>query len=219
MAIRVVIVDDHGVVRVGLAALLRDCPDIEVVGMVGTAREAVESARLLHPDVMILDLRLPDQPGPTAVPEIREVSPNTRILILTSYGEDRAVLASVRAGVDGFLTKTVDSEALVEAVRNLATGRALLRDQVADALLRFVQKGGERTEGVGLPSLTSREWQVARAVADGKSNREIAEALNLSEKTVKHYVSEILDKLELARRGQIGSMLHAEGLSGPEPWV
>jgi two-component system response regulator DevR len=218
MAIRVVIVDDHGVVRVGLAALLRDCPDIEVAGMAGTAEEAVDCARRLKPDVMILDLRLPDRPGTTAVPEIREASPATRILILTSYGEDRAVLASVRAGVDGFLTKTADSEALVDAVRQLAAGRALLRDQVADALLRFVQKGGERPEGAGLPALTAREWQVARAVADGKSNREIAEALGLSEKTVKHYVSEILDKLELARRGQIGSVLRAQDLAGPDPW-
>ena len=111
MAIRVVIVDDHKVVRDGLAAVLSSVAGIEVVDTVGTAGEAVEAVRHHRPDVVVLDLRLPDKPGTTVIGPIRECSPATRILVLTSYGEDRAILASVRAGVDGFLAKTVDSEA------------------------------------------------------------------------------------------------------------
>ncbi len=212
MAIRVVIVDDHKVVRVGLASVLASTDDIEVVETVGTAREAIDSVRRLRPDVLVLDLRLPDQPGTAVIGPVREASPDTRILVLTSYGEDRAVLASVRAGVDGFLTKTVDSEAFVDAVRGLAEGKQLLRDEVADALLRIVQtmdpgaSAGARAQAV----LTMREWDVARAVAEGLSNREVAERLHVSERTVKHHVSEILSKLDLARRGQIGSMLRGD---------
>ncbi|MCL6595133.1 MAG: response regulator transcription factor [Firmicutes bacterium] len=216
---RVVIVDDHEVVRVGLAAVLRDEPGIDVVAMVGTAAAAVEAAARYHPDVLVLDLRLPDRPGTAAVEEIRAVSPNTRILVLTSYGEDRAVLASVRAGVDGFLTKTTDSAALVEAVRALAAGRSLLRDQVADVLVRLVQTGGtEHRRPPARRGLTPREWEVAEAVADGLSNREIAERLHLSEKTVKHHVSEVLDKLGLSRRSQIAGVLRDASSRDEEEW-
>lgn len=219
MAIRVVIVDDHKVVRVGLAAVLGSVPGIEVVDMVGTAAEAVESVCRHRPDVVVLDLRLPDKPGTAVVGPIRECSPSTRILILTSYGEDRAILASVRAGVDGFLPKTVDSDAFVEAVRGLAEGHALLRDEVADALLRIV-RGTDEIESSGplRTALTLRELEVAHAVAEGLSNREVAERLHMSEKTVKHHVSEILAKLDLVRRGQIGSIVR-NGLQPEQgPW-
>jgi two-component system response regulator DevR len=216
---RVVIVDDHEVVRVGLAAVLRDEPDIEVAAMVGTAAAAVEAAARHRPDVLVLDLRLPDLPGTAVVEEIRAVSPGTRILVLTSYGEDRAVLASVRAGVDGFLTKTTDSSALVEAVRALAAGRSLLRDQVADVLVRLVQTGGAEVRRAPPRSgLTPREWEVAQAVAEGLSNREVADRLHLSEKTVKHHVSEVLNKLGLSRRSQIAGALSGAEARGEERW-
>ena len=219
MAIRVVIVDDHKVVRVGLAAVLSSVSGIDVVDMVGTAAEAVEAVRRHLPDVVVLDLRLPDSPGTTVIGPIRECSPSTRILILTSYGEDRAILASVRAGVDGFLAKTVDSEAFVEAVRGLAEGRALLRDEVADALLRIVRGTDDLESSDPVRSaLTLRELEVARAVAEGLSNREIGERLRIAEKTVKHHVSEILAKLGLVRRGQIGSVIRADPHSDQAPW-
>lgn len=218
MSIRIVIVDDHEVVRLGLASVLRDVPDLEVVAMVGTAADALEAVATHRPDVVVLDLRLPDRSGIAILPEIRSRSPETRVLVLTSYGEDRAVLASVRAGVDGFLTKTTDSEALVEAIRSVAAGRKHLKEQAAEVLVRYVQR--EIPEGEGASPrelLTLREWEIAQLVAEGLSNREVALRLHLSEKTVKRHVSEILDKLGLVRRGQIVHVLRAEAGGDWEP--
>jgi DNA-binding NarL/FixJ family response regulator len=133
-----------------------------------------------------------------------------RILALTSYGEDQAVVAAVAAGVDGFLTKTVDGEALIAAIRSLAEGRAPLRDQVADALVRYVRGDEPHSPGRSqISSLTRREVEVAWAVAEGLSNREIAQRLALSEKTVKNHVSDILDKLRLSRRAQIVALFRS----------
>jgi two-component system response regulator DevR len=217
VAVRVVIVDDHEIVRVGLAAVLEDTPDLSVVAMVGTAAEALEAVAEHQPDVVVLDLRLPDRSGIAILPELRQLSPGTRVLALTSYGEDRAVLASVRAGVDGFLTKTTDSEALVEAIRAVAQGKKHLKEQAAEALVRFVQGGlAEPGPHRGQASLTPREREIAQLVAEGLSNREVALRLQLSEKTVKRHVSDILDKLGLERRGQIVHVLRQSRREGGE---
>lgn len=217
--VRIAIVDDHEVVRKGLAAVLGDCPDFEVVAMAANAAEAVEAAREYRPDVLVLDLRLPDRPGTQVVPEIRQVSPETRILVLTSYGQDRTVLAAVASGVDGFLTKTADSQALVEGIRSLAAGRTLFGGHVGEALVRYVRHG-EPSSGESLvrESLTQREWEVAQAVAEGLSNREVAERLSLSEKTVKNHVSDVLNKLGLSRRAQIVVLLQGGGAMRA-PWT
>ncbi len=217
--IRVVIVGDHEVVRVGLASLLRDTVDFAVDAMAGSAAEAIEAIDRHHPDVVILDIRLPDRSGLDIVPDLRRIAPATKIVVLTSYGEDHAMVAAAAIGVDAFLTKTVDSEKLCSAIRAVAQGRQVLRDQVADALLRYVRDG----EGAMRPetlthALTPREVEVAKAVALGLSNREVAERLALAEKTVKNHVSDILDKLGLSRRAQIvalftGGSLAQDGMS------
>lgn len=210
--VRIAIVDDHEVVRKGLASVLADCPDFEVVAMAADAAGAVEAARQHQPDVLVLDLRLPDRPGMQAVPEIRQASPKTRILVLTSFGQDRTVVAAVTAGVDGFLTKTADSQQLIESIRTLAAGGTLLGMQVGEALVRYVRAGEPQSEDVRIhETLTHREWEVARAVAEGLSNREVAERLSLSEKTVKNHVSDVLGKLGLIRRSQIVVLLQGGG--------
>lgn len=201
--IRILVVDDHEVVRVGLASVLGDVPDFQVTALVGTAEAAVSAAALHHPDVVLLDLRLPDRPGTAIVGELRQAAPNVKIVVLTSYGQDRAIVATMAAGVDAFLTKTADTESLITTIRSVLAGYTILHERAAAALVRYVQAG----EGVGdnapIAALTRRELDVARAVAEGLSNREIGERLNLSEKTVKNHVSEILDKLALVRRSQI----------------
>ncbi len=217
--VRIAIVDDHEVVRKGLGAVLADCPDFEVVAMAADAAGAVEAARTHKPDVLVLDLRLPDRPGTQAVPEIRAVSPKTRILVLTSFGQDRTVVAAVSAGIDGFLTKTADSRELIESIRTLAAGGTLLGAQVGEALVRYVRSGEDPAGGARVrESLTQREWDVAQAVAEGLSNREVAERLSLSEKTVKNHVSDVLDKLGLSRRSQIVLLLQGGGAMAGSPW-
>lgn len=220
MSIRLVIVDDHEVVRVGLASLLRDDPDFSVQAMASTAANAVEAVRAHQPDVVILDLRLPDRPGLEIVPELRRCAPAAKIVVLTSYGEDQAMIAAVAAGVDAFLTKTVDSEAVIAAIRAVAHGKQVLRDQVADALMRYVRNDDPGPRPDTAPDvLTRREMEVAQAVALGLSNREVAQRLGLAEKTVKNHVSDILQKLGLSRRAQIVAMFTAtEGRPGTGGW-
>ncbi len=212
MSTTVVIVDDHEVVRIGLSHVLDSALGFEVVAVAGSAAEGLEAVERCRPDVLVLDVRLPDRPGIAIVDDVRRLSPATRILVLTSYGEDRAVVEAVAAGVDGFLVKTTDSAALIDAVRALADGRPLLREQVADALVRYVQGGAPGAREESEP-LTQREREIAAAAAGGRSNREIAAMLGLSEKTVRNHVSEILSKLGLDRRSQIALAL----FSWPDP--
>lgn len=206
MSTTVVIVDDHEVVRIGLSTVLDGATGFEVQAVAGSAGEGLVAVERCHPDVLVLDVRLPDRPGISIIDEVRRISPATKILVLTSYGEDRAVVEAVAAGVDGFLVKTTDSAALIDAIRALAEGRPLLREQVADALVRYVRgtSPGAREE---TDPLTQREREIAAAAAGGRSNREIAAMLSLSEKTVRNHVSDILSKLGLDRRSQIALAL------------
>ncbi|MHB1505560.1 MAG: response regulator [Sulfobacillus sp.] len=211
MSVSIVIVDDHAVVRVGLTTVLADRPDFQVKAAVGTAEEAVAAVALHHPDVLVLDLRLPDRPGTAIVPEVRRLSPVTRILVLTSYGEDRAVVEAVAAGVDGFLVKSADSARLITAIDDLMAGRPMLGEQVADALVRHLQTPEDTSPTVALADrLTKREMEVVMAVSRGLSNREIGDQLGLSEKTVKNHISDILSKLGFARRAQIVVLVHEQ---------
>jgi two-component system response regulator DevR len=213
--LRILIVDDHEVVRVGLASLIGDDPGFEVVASVGTAQEAEREAARLRPDIVVLDLRLPDRPGVDLVPRLKALAPGVRILALTSYGEDEAVIASVAAGVDAFLTKTAHSQALLDSLRRLGEGGSPLKEQVGDVLIRHLRQeyAGEGGRGV---NLTARELEVAALVSEGLSNREIAERLFLSEKTVRNTVTSVLGKLGLRRRGQIIVAFRQGHLAGLE---
>ncbi len=203
-ATRVLICDDHEVVREGLRAVLSGRDDMRVVAEAGTIADAIEAAAREMPDVVIMDVRLPDGSGVEACRSIREILPATRVIMLTSYPDDEALYASIIAGASGYLLKQSRGRALVEAVQTVASGRALLDPDVTGRILERVRRG-RAEEDPALASLTDQERRVVEQLATGKTNREIGAVLFLSEKTVKNYVSRILDKLGLRHRAQVAA--------------
>jgi DNA-binding NarL/FixJ family response regulator len=188
------------VVREGLRGLIARQGGMIVVGDTATMTEAVEAAARLQPDVVIMDVRLPDGSGVEACRAIREARPETRVIMLTSYADDEALFASIIAGAAGYLLKQTRGQAVVDAIEAVAAGRSLLDPDVTGKVLERVRRG--RNEDPALASLTDQERKVLEHLAEGKTNREIGVVLFLSEKTVKNYVSRILDKLGLARRAE-----------------
>jgi DNA-binding NarL/FixJ family response regulator len=196
--IRVLLVDDHQVVRRGLRTFLEVQGDIEVVGEAGDGDEGVARAQELLPDVILMDVKMPGTDGIEALRLLRSAGNKARVLIVTSFTEQRTVVPALRAGAAGYVYKDVDPVALADAIRSVHAGHVLLQPEVAGALL-----SQEQTPGTGRGNqLTEREREVLTLIADGRSNREIARALVLSEKTVKTHVSNILMKLDLADRTQ-----------------
>ena len=197
--IRVLLVDDHQVVRRGLRTFLEVQEDIEVAGEASDGAGAVELAEELRPDVVLMDVKMPGTDGIAALRTLRGLENPARVLIVTSFTERRTVVPALRAGAAGYLYKDVDPEALARAIRSVDAGHVLLQPEVAAAL--FAQEDTQALPGRG-SALTEREREVLSLIADGRSNREIAKALVLSEKTVKTHVSNILMKLDLADRTQ-----------------
>ncbi|MFI0740411.1 response regulator [Streptomyces sp. NPDC021100] len=197
--IRVLLVDDHQVVRKGLRTFLEIQDDIEVVGEAGDGAEGVARAEELNPDVILMDVKMPGTDGIEALRRLRALESPARVLVVTSFTEQRTVIPALKAGAAGYVYKDVDPDALAGAIRSVHAGHVLLQSEVAGALLAQDDTGG--TQGRG-NALTEREREVLALIADGRSNREIARALVLSEKTVKTHVSNILMKLDLADRTQ-----------------
>ncbi len=197
--IRVLIVDDHAVVRQGLRFLLEQQPDIQVVGESSDGEQGVALATSLLPDVVLLDLLMPRMDGVTAVREIKRLTPSTRVIILTSYFEDDQIFGVIKAGALSYLLKDTSSQQLVAAVRAAARGESVLHPMVAARVLREVQQ--QQTPSL-LNDLTPRELEVLTRLARGRSNHEIAIELSIGEQTVKTHVSNILSKLHLADRTQ-----------------
>lgn len=204
--IRVLVVDDHPVVRQGLRTFLDLQDDMTVVGEAADGRDCVEMAERLRPDVVLLDLRMPDGDGVTALRGLRERGVVTRVLVLTSFTEPAAVLPAVRAGAAGCVYKDIDPPALATAIRAVHAGHVLLNPDVA----RLLTAGDSRPAGA---HLTARERDVLSELAHGRSNREIARALTLSEKTVKTHVSSVLSKLGVADRTQAALYAVRTGLA------
>ncbi len=203
---RVLICDDHEVVREGLRTLLSRRQDLAVVGEAGTMQEAIDTAAKAKPDVVIMDVRLPDGSGVEACRAIREARPETHVIMLTSYADDEALFASILAGASGYLLKQTRGQAVVDAIQAVAQGRSLLDPDVTGKVLERVRRGREQ-EDPAIALLTDQERKVLEQLAEGKTNREIGTALFLSEKTVKNYVSRILDKLGLSRRAQAAAYM------------
>src|SRR2546429_5655978 len=200
--IRLLIVDDHKVVRLGLHTLLSRHAGIEVVGEAGTMAAAVEETARLQPDVVLMDVRLPDGNGFEACRQIRKSQLETRVLFLTSFADEEIVLESIDAGGDGYLLKEIDEENLVRAIRSVASGQSILDPAVTRRVLERVKSGDTPSRKHVLDLLSVQERRVLALVAEGKTNKEIGVALGLSDKTVKNYLSNMLDKLELTRRSQ-----------------
>jgi DNA-binding NarL/FixJ family response regulator len=207
--IRVLVVDDHDVVRAGIAGLLDAVPDIEVVGTAADGLEAVELAADCDPDVVLMDLVMPGGGGVAAIRRLRERVPDTRVVVLTSFASDDQVIPAVQAGAAGYLLKDVDPSGLEAAVRLVHEGEALLDPQIAG---RVMEEVAHPPAGGDLASLTPREREVLALLGRGMSNRQLADTLVVSEKTVKTHVSNILMKLGVHDRTQAALLAVREGL-------
>ena len=198
--VRVFLLDDHEIVRRGIADLLHAEPGITVVGEAGTAAEALRRIPATRPDVAVLDARLPDGSGIDVCREIRSAAPQIRCLILTSYDDNDALFAAVMAGAAGYLLKEIRGNSLVDSIRQVAAGKSLLDPAVTEHLLTRLRNGAPQDPR--LASLSEREREVLGLITDGLTNKEIGEHLHLSEKTVKNYVSGLFAKLGMQRRTQ-----------------
>ncbi|MBN1219854.1 MAG: response regulator transcription factor [Anaerolineae bacterium] len=220
--IRVLIVDDHAMVRQGLRTFLTLSEGIEVVGEAANGLEAVEQARQYQPDIVLMDLVMPQLDGIEATRRIRALSPKTQVLALTSFIDDEKVFTAIEAGALGYLLKDVSPDDLVEAIKAAHRGEAQLHPEVTKKLMGQVIARAKQAEAAphqpskaGAKDLTERELEVLRLIATGSSNREIAQTLTIAEKTVKTHVSNILSKLHLADRTQAAIYALQKGL-GPE---
>jgi two-component system, NarL family, response regulator DevR len=207
MPLRVVLVDDHEVVRNGIKALLAETTDVSVVGEAGTVKDAIERAVWARPDVVIMDVRLPDGSGIEATREIRAKLPNTQVLMLTTFADDEALFASIMAGAAGYVLKQIKGADLVRAVLTVGRGESLLDPAVTKGVLDRLRKGKHLMKDERLARLSAQEERILEMIADGKTNNEIGQKLHLAEKTVKNYVTSILSKLEVARRAEAAAYL------------
>ena len=217
---RVLIADDHQVVREGLSAILTTKEDIEVVGLAKDGVEAVEMTRTLLPDVVLMDISMPRMNGVEATREIKRENPHIGVVVLTMYSEEEYIFDLVKAGATGYLLKDADSSQIVKAIRAIAEGESLIHPSVASKILNefsLLAKGKGRKPGRLEYGLTDREITVLRLVAEGKTNKEIANVLELSEKTVKNHVRNIFHKLHVYDRTQAAVHAIRKGLIELDP--
>jgi two-component system response regulator DevR len=199
---RILLVDDHEVVRLGLRALLERHPGFEVVADAGTAREAIEKVIAFQPDIVVMDIRLPGGSGIEACQEISDKYPGSKVIMLTSYAEDEMLFSAIRAGASGYVLKQIGGEDLVRAIEAVGRGEALLDPAVTQRIFQEVRKAARDEEASAFSALTQQEKHVLLLVSEGKTNREIARALFLGEGTVRNYVSSILSKLGVSNRAE-----------------
>jgi DNA-binding NarL/FixJ family response regulator len=201
MAIKVLIVDDHPVVRRGLLFFLKTQKEIEIVGEASNGEEAVQLVQQQKPDVVLMDLVMPVMDGIEATKKIREIAPDTKILILTSFSDQDHVIPAIRAGASGYQLKDIEPDELVRTIHAVMNGESQLHPKVTSHVMKHLAEGASQEED-HINKLTKREREVLAEIAKGKSNKEIAAALSITEKTVKTHVSNILAKLELSDRTQ-----------------
>ena len=199
---RIIIVDDHEVVRLGLKSLLERHPQFDIVGEAATAREALEQVSRQRPDVVLMDIRLPGMSGIEACEEITKNYPETKVVMLTSYAEDEMLFSAIRAGASGYVLKQIGGEDLVKAIESVWRGEAMLDSAVTQRVFQEVRKAVKDEEASAFANLSQQEKHVLLLVSEGKTNREIAKLLFLGEGTVRNYVSSILSKLGVSNRAE-----------------
>ena len=199
---RILIVDDHEVVRLGLKALLEHHPQFEVVGEAGNAREAIEQVEHIQPDVVLMDIRLPGTSGIEACEEITHRFPDTKVIMLTSYAEDEMLFSAIRSGASGYVLKQIGGEDLIRALEAVGRGEAPLDPAVTQRVFQEVRRAVKEEEASAFANLSQQEKHVLLLVSEGRTNREIAKALFLGEGTVRNYVSSILSKLGVSNRAE-----------------
>jgi DNA-binding NarL/FixJ family response regulator len=210
--VRVLIADDHPLFRKGMRALLASRPEFEVVGEVTTGAEVVEQAALLQPDVVLMDLQMPDGNGVAATRDIARNSPRVRVLMVTLFEDDASVFAALRAGARGYMLKDADEEEMVRAILSVSSGDAIFSPSIATRVLSFFATPMPAAQPHPFPTLTEREREILALIAHGHSNLTIADRLVLSPKTVRNYVSEIFGKLQVADRTQAALRAREAGL-------
>jgi DNA-binding NarL/FixJ family response regulator len=209
---RILLVDDHDIVRLGLMTLLNDQPDMEVVGEASAAAEAVKTAERLQPDVVLMDIRLPGEGGIEAARQVIQQVPNSKIVMLTSFADDELVVRAIRAGAVGYVLKQVGNEELLRAIRAAARGEALLDPSTTARLLSRVREAERKADEDAFRDLSGREMDVLIHLAKGKTNAEIARLLNLSEKTVGNYIGNMFEKLQLKNRIELAAYAYKHNL-------
>ena len=200
--LRILLVDDHEVVRLGIKALLTRHSQFQVVAEAGTAEEAVEQALQHQPDVVVMDIRLPGKSGIVATEEITQKLPGTKVIMLTSFAEDNMLFDAIIAGASGYILKQIGSGELIRALERVGRGESLLDPAVTQKVFQRLRQAERQSRGTAFAAFSERELQVLSLVAEGKTNKEIAELVFLSEKTVRNYVSSILAKLNLSNRAE-----------------
>ena len=202
MPLRIILVDDHEVVRLGLKSLLSRNPQFEIIDEASTASEAVEKTFRLKPDIVVMDIRLPGKSGIEACREITSTQPQTKVIMLTSYAEDELLFDAIAAGASGYVLKQIGSSELVRALETVGRGESLIDPALTQKVFAKVREATRRAEGDAFADLSEQEMKILALIAEGQTNREIATHVFLSEKTVRNYVSSILSKLHLSTRAQ-----------------
>ncbi|MDK1029543.1 MAG: response regulator transcription factor [Anaerolineae bacterium] len=200
--LKIILVDDHEVVRLGLKSLLDNHPKFQVVAEASNADEAVSKTIEYKPDVVVMDIRLPGKSGIEATREIVDNLPETKVIILTSYADDELLFDAIRAGASGYILKQIGSVELVQTLEKIGQGQSILDPELVQKVFQRVRQDSRKAESDSFTLLTERELGILRLVAEGKKNKEIAGEIFLSEKTVRNYVSSILDKLNLSTRAE-----------------
>ena len=210
--IRILLVDDHAIVRLGLMTLLNDQPDMEVVGEAGTAGEAVKAVEKFHPNVALMDIRLPGEGGIEATRQVTERFPSSKVVILTSFADDELVVRAIRAGAVGYVLKQVETDELLRAIQAAARGEAVLDPSTTARLLSRVREGERQADEDAFRLLSDREMDVLVPLARGRTNAEIGQLLNLSEKTVGNYIGSMFEKLHVNNRIELAAYAYEHHL-------